>query len=334
MISVIVATYNQETTIGRTLDGILRQQCSEPLEIIVGEDCSTDGTLAVCRSYEKQYPGVVRVIANRPNKGVVDNYFDCLLAAHGDYLADCAGDDEWSDPLKLEKEVTILRQHPEVVLVHTDYLMRDAATGQLRRPAPKWWGTNGAVEITPGDEMVWHVLEHEWRPAVHLCTALWRADAFRRIYDKHHLMLRDKRYMMEDVQLTALLATEGAMAYIPEATLWYECGKVSVGSPADEDKKFRFQRGVLLCLTDLYCTLGLDDRKQISTIYERHVFALMMHAFRGHNAANRKEALRLADNLLPALSPRIRRVRFATSNAVLWHLALLARKIFVFTKKF
>ncbi len=50
-VSVIVLTYNQEKLIGRTLDSILAQKCDFPFEIIVGEDCSTDGTLAVCRDY-------------------------------------------------------------------------------------------------------------------------------------------------------------------------------------------------------------------------------------------------------------------------------------------
>ena len=48
MISVIVCTFNQEDTISRTLDSVLCQKCHVPFEIIIGEDCSTDGTLAIC----------------------------------------------------------------------------------------------------------------------------------------------------------------------------------------------------------------------------------------------------------------------------------------------
>ena len=54
-------------------------------------------------------------------KGIIDNYFDTLLDCRGRYIADCAGDDFWIDPLKLEKEVNILEQHPEVTLVHTAF---------------------------------------------------------------------------------------------------------------------------------------------------------------------------------------------------------------------
>ena len=108
LISVIVCAYNQEGTIARTLDSILRQQCHLPVEIILGEDCSTDHTLDVCRQYAERYPESIRLMANAQNKGIIDNYFDCLLAAQGQYIADCAGDDEWSDPEKLEKELRIM----------------------------------------------------------------------------------------------------------------------------------------------------------------------------------------------------------------------------------
>ena len=106
-ISVVVCTYNQEDTIARTLDSILMQQCHLPYEIIIGEDCSTDNTLSICQQYAEHHPGIIRVMANKPNKGVVRNYFDCLLAADGKYIADCAGDDFWTDPLKLETRDTL-----------------------------------------------------------------------------------------------------------------------------------------------------------------------------------------------------------------------------------
>ena len=76
LISVIVCTYNQESTIGRTLDSILMQQCHLPIEIVIGEDCSTDSTLAVCQDYARRFPDQIRLFANPQNKGIIDNYFD------------------------------------------------------------------------------------------------------------------------------------------------------------------------------------------------------------------------------------------------------------------
>ena len=111
MISVVVITYNQEATISRTLDSILMQQCHVPYEIVIGEDCSTDNTRAICQSYAEKHPDKIRLICNQQNKGIVDNYFDCLLECRGKYIADCAGDDFWTDPQKLEKEICVMEAH-------------------------------------------------------------------------------------------------------------------------------------------------------------------------------------------------------------------------------
>ena len=61
-ISVIVTTYNQEDTIGRTLNSILAQKCHLPIEIIIGEDCSTDNTRSVCENYAQRYPHIIRLM--------------------------------------------------------------------------------------------------------------------------------------------------------------------------------------------------------------------------------------------------------------------------------
>ena len=80
LISVIVITYNEEKTIARTLDSILMQKCSLPIEIVIGEDNSTDGTRAVCEDYARRFPSIIRLMDKAPNKGLVDNFFDanCL----------------------------------------------------------------------------------------------------------------------------------------------------------------------------------------------------------------------------------------------------------------
>ena len=87
LVSVIVLAYNQQDSIARTLDSILMQKCRLPIEIVVGDDASTDGTRAVCEDYARRYPDIVRLMPAAPNKGMVDNYFDCMLACRGKYIA-------------------------------------------------------------------------------------------------------------------------------------------------------------------------------------------------------------------------------------------------------
>ncbi len=83
LVSVVVITYNQEEYIARALDSILMQKCSIPFEIIIGEDCSTDRTGEICARYAEQYPDKITLFRNSPNKGLLNNYFDCILACKG-----------------------------------------------------------------------------------------------------------------------------------------------------------------------------------------------------------------------------------------------------------
>ena len=96
LVSVLVATYNQEKYIAQTLDCILMQQCSFEFEIIIGEDCSTDKTREICLEYQAKYPDQIVLCLNEYNKGLLDNYFDIFLKTKGKYIADCGGDDYWA----------------------------------------------------------------------------------------------------------------------------------------------------------------------------------------------------------------------------------------------
>ena len=113
-ISVAVITYNQETTIRQTLDSILMQRGDFDLELVIGEDCSKDNTLAICQEYAKQYPDKIVLLSGPKNLGITANYFRALKACSGDYIADFAGDDYYCDDHALEKQMWYLQSHPDV----------------------------------------------------------------------------------------------------------------------------------------------------------------------------------------------------------------------------
>lgn len=121
LLSVIVLTYNQETTIGKTLDHILAQKVDFPFEVIVGEDASPDdNTRAVCERYAHKYPNIIHLMPATPNKGVVKNYEDCLKVCRGKYMAGCAGDDWWHNHNKLQMQVSFLEDNPDYGVVHSN----------------------------------------------------------------------------------------------------------------------------------------------------------------------------------------------------------------------
>lgn len=126
-ISVAVITYNQEDTIAQTIDSILMQKGDFNLELVIGEDCSSDNTLAICREYEAKYVGVVRVLSGPYNLGITPNYARTLCACTGEYIADIAGDDYYCDEYAIEKQLRYMQSHPEVGVMGANgysYLVR------------------------------------------------------------------------------------------------------------------------------------------------------------------------------------------------------------------
>ena len=113
LLSVVTITYNHEPFIAKTIEGVLMQQVIFPIELILAEDCSTDGTRDICRRYAEQYPELIRLITSESNVGAVANERRAMLAARGKYIAFCEGDDYWTDPLKLQKQVGFLESHPD-----------------------------------------------------------------------------------------------------------------------------------------------------------------------------------------------------------------------------
>lgn len=113
-ISVVVITYNQQETIGQTLDSILMQKGDFDLELVIGEDCSPDRTYAICADYAQRYPKQIKLLSGPKNLGITANYFRVLKACTGEFIGDIAGDDYYCDDHALEKQMQYLQSHSEV----------------------------------------------------------------------------------------------------------------------------------------------------------------------------------------------------------------------------
>lgn len=129
LVSVITVTYNQEKYISQCLDSILGQKTDFDIELIIGEDESTDDTRKICRMYADKYPSKVRLIEqSRDNVIKINgkptgrfNLLYCLSQANGKYIAFCEGDDYWIDENKLQHQVEVLENHSECSLVFTNF---------------------------------------------------------------------------------------------------------------------------------------------------------------------------------------------------------------------
>jgi glycosyltransferase involved in cell wall biosynthesis len=117
LVSVAMLTYNHESYIAQAIEGVLAQKTDFPIELIIGEDCSTDLTCQIVREYQEKHAGIVRVITSSHNVGAKKNCLRILGVCRGKYIAMCEGDDYWIDPYKLQKQVDFLEANEDYVLV-------------------------------------------------------------------------------------------------------------------------------------------------------------------------------------------------------------------------
>lgn len=126
IVSVVIATYNHEKYIQQAIEGVLKQKTNFRIEILINDDFSTDNTTSLIRAHEVNYPNLFVVFYQKENlysKGVKP-WFDILFpASRGKYIALCEGDDYWTDPYKLQKQVDLLETNPHLSGTYTDTLV-------------------------------------------------------------------------------------------------------------------------------------------------------------------------------------------------------------------
>jgi glycosyltransferase involved in cell wall biosynthesis len=137
VVSVSMCTYQHERFIAQAIEGVLMQQTSFTVQLVLGEDFSTDGTRAICESYAAKYGDRIKLLPSDKNLGQSENLLRTLKACTGKYLASCEGDDFWTDPYKLQKQVDFLEANPEYVLCfhQVDVVDQDGNLLEDRVPA-------------------------------------------------------------------------------------------------------------------------------------------------------------------------------------------------------
>lgn len=136
LVSICCLTYNHEDYLRDTLEGFLMQKVSFPIEILINDDASTDKTAEIVREYEAKYPDLIRAFyqpVNLYSQGK-DLCLEVLYPqARGKYIALCEGDDYWTEPTKLQKQVDFLESHPEYsACVHNTMLHYCSGNGKDR----------------------------------------------------------------------------------------------------------------------------------------------------------------------------------------------------------
>lgn len=130
VVSVHMLAYRHERFLAQAIEGVIAQTCEFPIELIIAEDFSPDGTLKVALDYQLKYPELIRVLTSDINVGMHANGERCLAASRGDFIAICEGDDYWCDPTKLARQMEIFRSHAQCVLVFHAATYVDSDSGR------------------------------------------------------------------------------------------------------------------------------------------------------------------------------------------------------------
>lgn len=153
LVSISCITYNHEPFIRQCLDGFLMQKCDFEYEILIHDDASTDGTQDIIKEYQDKYPEIVKPIfqiENQLSKGVraINATFN-YPRAQGKYIALCEGDDYWTDPLKLQKQVDFLNSTNDCVASAHPSKFVDALSHKfIRLNLPLHWPKNNRFQLS------------------------------------------------------------------------------------------------------------------------------------------------------------------------------------------
>ena len=236
MVSIKMITYNHEHYIAQAIEGVVKQETNFPFELIIGEDCSTDGTIEIVLEYQKKYPDIIRVITSDKNVGAKKNGYRITKACRGKYIAFCEGDDYWHRPDKLQKQVDYMETHPECGLVCSDLDVYHAPSGRIIRNIVSSRNLRLPINVGVAD-----FVEGKGLRSIVTCTVMVRRRLSQQLIDSDPYIYQSDKFLMGDIQLWAELATVGEIGYMPESLATYVQVEESASNSRDRRKQLRFQ---------------------------------------------------------------------------------------------
>lgn len=214
LVSVVMITYNHADYLAESIEGIVRQQCDFPFELIIGEDASKDGTREIALEYQRRYPHIVRVLYSAANVGMNANGQRTFDAARGEFVAFCEGDDYWCAHDKLARQVALMTSDPDVGVVHTDWVRSHWENGGWRVDWRKSVHRRLPRTMLEG----WLFSIFYCSKILRTCTILLRRSSVMACAASG---LARREYRFSDTVLAAYVTSRWKVAYVSEVTAVY-----------------------------------------------------------------------------------------------------------------
>ena len=231
-------TYNQQDYIRQTLDSIIMQKGDFDLELVIGEDCSTDHTFTICQEYAERYPDIVRLLPNTQNLGIMANCARVFSACNGDFIGSIAGDDYYCDDHALEKQMLYMQKHAEVGLMVANGYQYFVRRNQ------KIAGFNPTIKAGEDSAKAFY-FSPSYRGGVYLWPIglMLRREMLQYI-DFEEIIRRG--IPVEDYPLQAILSQHTRFACLPDLLVTYRVYKESASFISfDHPKYLEYNRGLV-----------------------------------------------------------------------------------------
>lgn len=214
LVSVIMITYNHGAYLAEAIEGVVSQKCDFDIELLIGDDASSDDTFKVALEYQQRYPHLIRVIYSASNVGMIANSRRLWRLSRGKYIAYCEGDDYWCCEKKLSKQVAMILASPECGMVHSDWVVSKYKNSEWivnwNDSAHKW----ANPYLLGGEIFPFFYFPKNLRT----CTLLIAKELVDEVECSH---FRTKSYKFGDCVFSAFITSKTKVAYLPDITAVY-----------------------------------------------------------------------------------------------------------------
>lgn len=239
-VSILMVTYNHEKFIAKAINSILMQKTSFDYEIVIGEDCSTDSTRNILIDFEKKYRDKIKLLLNEKNLGMNRNVVQTLQACNGEYVAILEGDDYWTSPNKLQKQVDFLDSNSEFAICFHNVLIKYNDGSCEDRP----YCSPLQKEISTVEDLL---ILGNFMPS---CSKMYRRELLSKMPDWIFSL------KMGDLPSDIYIAHKGMIGYLNEIMGVYVIHSSGAWSMMRNDKK-EWYKADIECYEQLY--VHLDD---------------------------------------------------------------------------
>jgi glycosyltransferase involved in cell wall biosynthesis len=224
-LQVLTVTYNHGPYIAQAIESVLMQQTAFNVEMLIGEDCSTDDTRAVIESYREKYPDRIKPVFNEKNLGPAENFKALYHRADAEYIALLEGDDYWTDASKLARQVEFLERNPTFSFSFHNVNIIDQSAGTVKPHfAPRSMAPYGTLA---------NLLRGNY---IQSCSVVYRRSNLPKIPEWL------QQLPLGDWPLHILHAEKGPFGYIDEIMAVYRI--LGSGSWANRPVSYRLERSI------------------------------------------------------------------------------------------